>query len=785
MKRFRITVRVAVLLLACVSIVSQAVAQDSPPGKGITDPKEWMKDWAKNRLKDAAFGTDVSVEFHAIFDGLPESVKRAQTNLGKARPHQKPNAPCRWAALNQTWWAAFNLSKARPIQGAGKTLFNILDDLLTLGSGGLEKFIGSKGESFVRAKIAKKLAGKPPRGYKAKVEPKKGCSMFTKTIWDPAKGIYQFSIAGICRCNKVQTGKGTDTVHLKAFIAIFEGTARVPYKKGQKKLKAVFGPAHLVHLSADCACSGKNRYRDAQLSPPKKNTKTAVGGGSSKAKPLPTPSPGCAKKDCLDDLKYLKEIDQRTDLDNYHRSMAGKAICDHFNQCDCDKQVTADDMKGERLKLFAKYCVAHPKPHPHKDRRTGYLGPPNQEGEPVSDTTGAATEAVATAGADAGAVEIRVGGPGQPVPGAKVGILRGEVMVSEKRTDSTGTVSLPLSPGSYTVAVDSGAGPVESGLDVASGRLSSYTTHDGTLTASDTPLPQSVTPADTAVEKGYAFSYREQNDLVTIDFSTPEGMIYVSAPGQAVAGSPVSWGVTLAAAGTSPKKMKKNTDKIQRYAVRAGGTELPLADGDVLHLTAAGQVNVALIRKGKVVASGTVPFDVMTGAPETTASAGIPSALAGDGFTLAGAFDGNSGNTRLEVGGKPLRVAAESTLGVSFYTPAGNTGPVWVTATEDSTVTNTTLRILGLDFWADRTHLLRGQHTTAHIRVRGLAGIERPVFLALANRTPGIISLSPADAQLVVITPGATGDEDDFKIDRGMVGVTPGSFWITAAVTAP
>ncbi len=785
MKQSRTAVRVAVLLLGCLSIVTQAAAQGSPPGKGITDPKEWMKDWAKNRLKDSAFGTDISVEFHAIFDGLPKSVKQAQMNLGRARPHQRQNAPCRWAALNQTWWAAFKLSKARPIQGMGKTWIDLMDNLITFGRGGLENFAKKKTEEWVRARIAKRLAGKPPKGYKTKVEQKKGCSMFTKTIWDPAKGIYQFSIAGICRCNKVQTGKGTDTVHLKAFIAIFEGTARVPYKKGQKKLKAVFGPAHLVHLSADCACGGKNRYRDAQLMPPKKNTETVVGGGGTKAKPVPTALPGCAKSDCLQDLAYLGDIDRRSDLDNYHRSMAAKAICDQFNQCDCDnpKKVTTAEMTAERLRLFAKYCVAHPKPH--KDRRHSYLGPPKHEGEPVSDTGGAATEAVATAGTDAGAVEIRVGGHGHPVPGARIGILRGKVTVTEKRTDSTGTVSLPLPPGSYTVAVDDGAGPVEDMLDVASGRLSSYTAHDGTLAASDKPLPQFVTPADTAVDKGYGFSYREQNDLVTIDLSTPEGMIYLSAPGQAVEDTPVSWGVTLAATGTSPKKVKKNTDKLQHYAVRAGGAELALAGGDTLHLTAAGQVKVALIRKSKVVAGGTVPFDIMPGAPEATAPEGTPTALAGDGFTLRGAFDGDSANTRLEVGGKPLRVVAESTLGVSFYTPAKLIGPLVVTATEGSTTTSTTVRNLGLDFWADQTHLLRGQHTTAHIRVRGLAGIERPVFLALANRTPGIISLSPADAQLVVIAPGATGNRDDFKIQRAMVGVTPGGFLITAVVTKP
>jgi hypothetical protein len=667
-----------------------------------------------------------------------------------------------------------------------KVTFDILDNLVTFGKDGLEKFALGKVESWVRAQIAKKLAGKPPQIYDATV-PVGVCSVFTETVWLPAKGRYRFTAIGSCNCNRVFTGNGKDKVTMKAFVVVLEGSASVPYKKGQKKLKVVFGPAHLAYLDTDCHCGSKRRNEYPDLILRKAKTRTTVGSGGAKAKPVPTPKPGCTKKDCLDDLKFLKEIDQRTDLDNYHRSMAAKAICDHFNQCDCDKpkKVTADDMTPERRRLFAKYCVAHPKPKPHKDRRHSYLGPPKHEDEPVSDTGGAATENVATAGTDAGAVEIRVGGHGHPVPGARIGILRGQVTVTEKRTDSTGTVSLPLPPGNYTVAVDDGAGPVEDTLDVASGRLSSYTAHDGTLAASDKPLPQSVTPADTAVEKGYAFSYREQNDLVTIDFSTPEGMIYVSAPGQAVAGSPVSWGVTLAAAGTSPKKMKKNTDKIQRYAVRAGGTELPLADGDVLHLTAAGQVKVALIRKGKVVASGTVPFDVMTGAPETTASAGIPSALAGDGFTLAGAFDGNSGNTRLEVGGKPLRVAAESTLGASFYTPAGNTGPVWVTATEDSTVTNTTLRILGLDFWADQTHLLRGQHTTAHIRVRGLTGIERPVFLALANRTPGIISLSPANAQLVVIAPGAIGDRDDFKIDRAMVGVTPGGFLITAVVTKP
>lgn len=772
----RIRLVAAALACACLLGVGWARAQ-SPPGKGIADPKQWGTDWAKNQAKDGIFGKDVTADFDAIFKQLPDSIANVPKQAG----------PCAPRALSEAWWAADELSHKRVLQGAGKTLFDILDDLVGLGSKELGEFLAGKAEGQIRKWLAGKLAGQKPRGYEATLGNPE-CSLHTITSWDPAAQSYRFTVIGTCHCRPVPL-MGQGTYPVKAFLVVLEGPAKVEPSKDRTKLELHPGPAHLVHLSADCACDAQHASDAAQLTLPGPKKATSTGGQTgAKPKPVPAPAEGCAAADCRKDLDFLKELDGRTDLDTARWSLAIDRICDHWNECKCgDKLFKFMSDHAEWRKLFAKYCV-NLEHHHAKDRRTGYVVPGGGEGEPVSDTGGAGEESTEIAAGEAGAVELRVGAPGQERPGTAVDFYGEGGRVVRKVTDATGTVRLTLAEGRYEVVVGGGGEPVRGTVEVEAGKLASMTADSGGVSSSGSPLSTEVRPADAVAEKGYDISYREEYDLFTIEINTPEGKVYVSAPEAAEEDTPVSWGVTPVAGGGSPRQVAKNASKLQRYSVIVDDRDrdADLSSFDTMQLTATPSAKIALKRGDKTMVQGTVPFRMVSEPPAASGTGeGSGTVLAGGAFGLPGHFDGDASNTRLTVGSKPLRVAAESTLAVFFYTPADAIGPLEVVAEDGGVTVTGTVNNLGLRFWADQTDLLRGQRTTCHVRVSGLEGLERPVYLALVNRTPGIISLSPADAQLLVLAPGGAGTPGTFQADRPMVGVTPGGFVITAAVTEP
>jgi hypothetical protein len=420
------------------------------------------------------------------------------------------------------------------------------------------------------------------------------------------------------------------------------------------------------------------------------------------------------------------------------------------------------------------------------------LGEMRKAGEIATEEAETTSEIAA---GEAGAVELRVGAPGHERPGVTVDFSGGDGRTVRKVTDGTGTVSVALAKGSYSVVVGGGGEPVHGTVEVEAGKLSSFTADSGGVAASG-PLPAEVRPADAVAEKGYDISYRVDYGLFTIQIDTPEGKVYLSAPETTEADSQVSYGVVAAPDGNSPRQLAKYRSELKRSDVVVNDRDLDVDVAGTVQLTAKSSAKVALRRHGKTMVQGTVPFpppesssvvrwhgqDTRTGEAAGPGE-GSRTVLAGGAFGLPGHFDGDASNTRLTVGGKPTRVAAESTLAVYFYTPADAIGPLEIVAEDGGVTTTGTVNNLGLKFWADQTDLLRGQRTTCHVRVSGLEGLERPVYLALVNRTPGVISLSPADAQLLVLAPGGAGTPGTFQADRAMVGVTPGGFVLTAAVT--
>lgn len=391
---------------------------------------------------------------------------------------------------------------------------------------------------------------------------------------------------------------------------------------------------------------------------------------------------------------------------------------------------------------------------------------------------------VAPAGAVVGGIEVQVINDGEPIPGASISLFDGEAKVAEEEADAAGVVRLPVEEGEYSLRVESGGEVTSRTVTVQDGRLDTYRASSGVVEQEETPIPASHVPADASAAGGYGLAYRVESGLVTIEIQTPQGIVFVSAPERVESETTVSWGVTPWPTGDSKTKQEKNRKKMGRYEVTVGDAEVEVGSTEQFAVTSAPQAKVTLSRDGKTLVSGTIPFRVVAAAGQGTDETVRPvseAVLAGGAQTFAGPFDGDAGTTRIVVGGEPVRVVAESTIGASIYTPAA-LGSTQVTIAEGGESHETSFRNLGLEISVDQTHLKRGQQTHCRVRVTGLEGATERVVLTLVNRTPGIVTLHPSNARILAITPDLVGEGGVYQLDCTLTGVSLGTGEISSTV---
>jgi len=313
---------------------------------------------------------------------------------------------------------------------------------------------------------------------------------------------------------------------------------------------------------------------------------------------------------------------------------------------------------------------------------------------------------------------------------------------------------------------------------------------DGRLTDAPEPFRTSFRPPDARAVGGADFTYRVENQLVTVELTTPAGTIFLSAPEQAPDGSSTSWSSTVIAAGGSERERARNRSRLEAMRIEIGPTATEVAPGAGVRVPALPAVRVALRDGDRTVASGTVPLFVRPiWSPDTggvaTSSNALPAVFAGGSLTIPGSFDGDATNTRITVDGRPVRVVAESAYGASIYTPVDRVGRLEIVVEEGVQRGSGSFSNLGLEIAADKTDLRRGETTTCRIAVHGLAGLDAPVRLVLVNRTPGVVSMAPSDRQIVRIDPGSHDGRGTVRLDRRFTGVERGQFHLQAILLPP
>jgi hypothetical protein len=152
---------------------------------------------------------------------------------------------------------------------------------------------------------------------------------------------------------------------------------------------------------------------------------------------------------------------------------------------------------------------------------------------------------------------------------------------------------------------------------------------------------------------------------------------------------------------------------------------------------------------------------------------------------VAGPFDGDSATTRASIGGRDVKVLAESPRRIVVQCPEEVVGPTGIEVREGETATQGEFRNVQVLLSAPKLSLTRGETTEMRVEVRGLEGLEEPLELRVVNRSPSVVRVEGGDTQTLAISPGDVQTGGRYMTARTLTGLRTGSFDISADLVPP
>ncbi len=129
-----------------------------------------------------------------------------------------------------------------------------------------------------------------------------------------------------------------------------------------------------------------------------------------------------------------------------------------------------------------------------------------------------------------------------------------------------------------------------------------------------------------------------------------------------------------------------------------------------------------------------------------------------------------------------LPPVAESPRSLVVLNTSDVVGPTNIECNENGVAMQCPFRNIGIKLSAPKLNLQRGETTTLHVVVMGLAGITQDVPLDLINNSASVIKMSGGDVQHPVINPAAVQKDGTYSTDRTLTGIMAGGFGITGTV---
>ena len=251
-------------------------------------------------------------------------------------------------------------------------------------------------------------------------------------------------------------------------------------------------------------------------------------------------------------------------------------------------------------------------------------------------------------------------------------------------------------------------------------------------------------------------------------------------------GETVTWSALPIQTGVTEEEVEEHRVQLSQQVITIDGERYSLATSThwTMETRASASVSITVGERGETQVEFRLSM-VMRETITTTRTIAAPlPATAGWPLRIPGSFDGLAETTTVTFAGSRVDVLAESSSGVFFNPPSGVLGVQIVEIVEAGNPgQQLTIRNVDLELSADDNALWTGESTPLHLRVLGLLGITRPLFLALINKTISVISMTRGNYQCWVIHPNDVIATGEVAYERAVRGTRRGVFAIDAILT--
>lgn len=254
--------------------------------------------------------------------------------------------------------------------------------------------------------------------------------------------------------------------------------------------------------------------------------------------------------------------------------------------------------------------------------------------------------------------------------------------------------------------------------------------------------------------------------LHAISIEMKEATVLVHLPADLRSGDPVSGAVTVFLVGSNDKQRARAARRLDQLTLKLGSVELPWETAVFRGATVCGRLSCdspselgapavpmrVQDRKGELVAEAWLP---LLASPDPAPEAYLyrPVGIVEQPVEIRGTFDGDSHTTRVEIGGRPARILAESPRHTFAVVPEQAVGPGHLTLREDGLVRSGAFRGLAVSLGAGKPVLREGERTTLTLRILGLNELGEELPVQLVSQQPSQVLLEAGRVQTLYVHP--------------------------------
>src|SRR4030095_6258084 len=259
--------------------------------------------------------------------------------------------------------------------------------------------------------------------------------------------------------------------------------------------------------------------------------------------------------------------------------------------------------------------------------------------------------------------------------------------------------------------------------------------------------------------------------------NAPQGRVVVSLPDDMRAGDTVS--------GTVSHEATDDNSKSTTYVIDVEGNKpTPIAEKMIkLIVPAAAGSLVMVLKDGAGTEVGRAAIAIQPKVSSLPSNFVLPRmGQTWRSIEIFGPFDGDTGTTRCDVGGKRVKIIAESPRKTVVRVPLEPVGSTDITVTEQGKTTTGPFRNVCVNLSAPKTNLMKGETTTVTVQVVGLQGVTQ--YLRLGLVTTGVVNMDGGNTQELQIQPSDVQSNGIAIFTKTITGTQAGNFHVTATVLA-